>query len=99
MLFILGSHPLELWKALRRGMQMSVRATANARRLAGKAVVIGMVFAGLLLAPLQAHEQGMHDWRTPIGSNDARYVMEHYDSEGIFWIDKGHYHEPTDRPV
>lgn len=48
MLFILGSHPLELWKALRRGMQMSVRATASARRLAEKAVVIGMVFAGLL---------------------------------------------------
>ncbi len=57
--FIVGSHPLELRKALRRGMQMLVRATANASRLAKKAVLIGMVFAGLLLAPLQAHVQSM----------------------------------------
>lgn len=57
--FIVGSHSLELRKALRRGMQMLVRATANASRLAKKAVLIGMVFAGLLLAPLQAHVQSM----------------------------------------
>lgn len=57
--FIVGSHPLELRKALQRGMQMLVRVTANASRLAKKAVVIGMVFAGLLLAPLQAHVQSM----------------------------------------
>lgn len=59
LLFIVGSHPLELWKALQRGMQMLVQATANASRLAEKAVVIGMVFAGLLLAPLQGHVRSM----------------------------------------
>ena len=59
LLFIVGSHPLKLWRVIWRGMQMSVRATATASRLARKAIVIGMVFAGLLLAPLQAHVQSM----------------------------------------
>ena len=59
LLLIMRNHSLELWKALRRGMQMSARATAIASRLAGKAIVIGMVFAELLLAPLQGHVQSM----------------------------------------
>ena len=46
--FIVGSHPLELRKALRRGMQMLVRATANASRLAKKAVLIGMGLCGIV---------------------------------------------------
>ena len=80
--FIVGSHPLELRKALRRGTQMLVRATANASRLAKKAVVIGLVFAGLLLAPLQAHVQSMSPEEQSIWS------MYFSDLEQINLIDK-----------
>ncbi len=65
--FILGNHPfllLQLLKALRRRMQKSVRATANTSRLAGKAAVIGMALAGLLIAPfgnLRAHDDPEHE--------------------------------------
>ena len=80
--FIVGRHSLELRKALRRGMQMMVRATANASRLVKKAVVIGMVFAGLLLAPLQAHVQSMSPEEQSIWS------MYFSDLEQINLIDK-----------
>lgn len=80
---IMGSHPLKLWKAaLRRGMQISVRATATASRLARKAIVIGMVFAGLLLAPLQAHVQSMSPEEQSI------WLMYFSDLEQIGLIDQ-----------
>ncbi len=78
----MGSHPLELRKALRRGMQMLVRATATAGHLAGKAVVIGMVFVGLLLAPLQAHVRSMSPEEQSI------WLMYFSDLEQINLIDQ-----------
>ena len=83
--FILGNFSLSssnLRNALRRGMQMLVRATANASRLAGRAVVIGMVFAGLLLAPLQGHVQSMSPEERSI------WLMYFSDLEQTYLIDQ-----------
>lgn len=63
-------------------MQMLVRATAIASRLAKKAVVIGMVFAGLLLATLQGHVQSMSPEERSI------WLMYFSDLEQINLIDK-----------
>ena len=83
--FILGNFSLSssnLRNALRRGMQMLVRATANASRLAKKAVVIEMVFAGLLFSPLQGHVQSMSPEERSI------WLMYFSDLEQTYLIDQ-----------
>lgn len=63
-------------------MQMLVRAMANASHLAGKAIVIGMVFAGLLLAPLQGHVQSTSPEEQSI------WLMYFSDLEQTYLIDQ-----------